>query len=373
MASTMALILGFPLLTMLAASAPEAGVGEMVAMVSDDECNTLEGNACSINALQHRGVAKRSLFEATPAPLCAAKWGACQTSRCCSDPKTKCFAKDDKYAQCRPDCTEGVHKDDLAGHQTPWSCILLLPAATKEAVLPVSSNATEDPVTTEAPTEVPEKANATAVKPPKALEEPPLPDWCVDQDPQCPGWADKGECSSSSAFMKENCQKSCKSCHTTTSTTTKTTTTKTTATSSTVTSTKKKKVTTTTAPTTSTEEACADVNTLCSAWSTQGECQKNPVYMNKMCKKSCKGCSAQPSTAAPSSAASCLDKVTNCAAWASSGECTKNPKYMAARCKKSCSLCDAGSLVEADVDVHPHVFPPSPAGVDGQPAFGRQP
>ena len=36
--------------------------------------------------------------------------------------------------------------------------------------------------------------------------------------------------------------------------------------------------------------ACNDEEVDCSKWAEVGECQKNPTYMLKSCKKSCKAC-----------------------------------------------------------------------------------
>merc|ERR1712232_485452 len=35
----------------------------------------------------------------------------------------------------------------------------------------------------------------------------------------------------------------------------------------------------------------------------------------------------------------CADEASNCRVWAEQGECTKNPSYMDLNCKKSCGLC----------------------------------
>eukprot|EP00439_Symbiodinium_sp_Y106_P052608 s3598_g7.t1 len=46
----------------------------------------------------------------------------CMGNANCCDPAAKCFAKDAKVAVCKTQCTPGVHLDDPAQWQTPWSC-----------------------------------------------------------------------------------------------------------------------------------------------------------------------------------------------------------------------------------------------------------
>jgi len=36
---------------------------------------------------------------------------------------------------------------------------------------------------------------------------------CLDSDPECPGWADGGECEHNPVFMHRACPLSCKQCH----------------------------------------------------------------------------------------------------------------------------------------------------------------
>merc|ERR1712080_408842 len=60
---------------------------------------------------------------------------------------------------------------------------------------------------------------------------------------------------------------------------------------------------------------CVDDNTSCAGWAQIGECQKNPDYMLKSCRKSCNQCSTTSSK--------CVDKNTSCPQWASGGHCAK--------------------------------------------------
>ncbi|XP_031563373.1 zinc metalloproteinase nas-15-like [Actinia tenebrosa] len=70
---------------------------------------------------------------------------------------------------------------------------------------------------------------------------------------------------------------------------------------------------------------CVDNDKNCAYWASKGECEKNPTYMLKECKKSCKKC--------------CIDGDKNCQYWAGIGECEKNADWMKANCKKSCKQC----------------------------------
>ena len=48
---------------------------------------------------------------------------------------------------------------------------------------------------------------------------------------------------------------------------------------------------------------------------------------------------SSPPTVTPSSSPACLDENDNCALWASVDECEKNPVYMLKLCRKSCGSC----------------------------------
>merc|ERR1712062_389866 len=49
----------------------------------------------------------------------------CLHERCCSDPGTACYAKDDGWAQCMKSCTPGEHSTDPVDVRSPWSCDVL--------------------------------------------------------------------------------------------------------------------------------------------------------------------------------------------------------------------------------------------------------
>ncbi|XP_020628627.1 zinc metalloproteinase nas-13-like [Orbicella faveolata] len=74
-------------------------------------------------------------------------------------------------------------------------------------------------------------------------------------------------------------------------------------------------------------QGCQDDHKHCEYWASLDECKKNPDYMLKNCRKSCKICSE------------CKDTDKNCEYWASRGECKKNPSWMLNNCKKSCQNC----------------------------------
>mmetsp|Transcript_35267 Transcript_35267/g.101284 ORF Transcript_35267/g.101284 Transcript_35267/m.101284 type:complete len:562 (-) Transcript_35267:151-1836(-) len=67
--------------------------------------------------------------ELPAASSCTANFQNCISSRCCEDPKSKCFAKDRAWAVCKPSCTKGIDSSEAPELQTPWSCALLRPVA----------------------------------------------------------------------------------------------------------------------------------------------------------------------------------------------------------------------------------------------------
>ncbi|CAK8675296.1 unnamed protein product [Clavelina lepadiformis] len=73
---------------------------------------------------------------------------------------------------------------------------------------------------------------------------------------------------------------------------------------------------------------CRDSNVRCQSWAQNGECQKNPGYMNINCCESC-------------SQSACLDSSPYCPVWASVGYCQSSVyhQYMVQNCKRSCRAC----------------------------------
>ncbi|VDO98453.1 unnamed protein product [Heligmosomoides polygyrus] len=82
-------------------------------------------------------------------------------------------------------------------------------------------------------------------------------------------------------------------------------------------------------------QACFNEQQCCAPWSSQGECSRNPTYMNLWCKASCGIC--KPTTYDLST--ECSNRHTRCAAWARSGECRNNPSWMTENCRQACGSC----------------------------------
>eukprot|EP00794_Sanderia_malayensis_P005355 gene5355-6026_t len=163
---------------------------------------------------------------------------------------------------------------------------------------------------------------------------------CDDKEKkECPGWKVKGYCKETSqwyGYLKENCKKTCGFCP------------------SDKFSTDNNKL------------ECKDSHKECPFWSTTNECTKNPTYMGKTCRKSCKLCTPT---------GPCKDKTNECKDWAASGECKKNPNYMYINCERSCGVCkdtststgssgtgssgsgsSAGSIVDKDTTTLNHQY-----------------
>ena len=80
--------------------------------------------------------------------------------------------------------------------------------------------------------------------------------------------------------------------------------------------------------------SCNDKSRHCNYWARNGECQKNPSYMNENCRKSCNLCNG-----GGGGGHNCNDKSPHCNYWASTGECSRNSAYMRPNCAKSCNFC----------------------------------
>jgi len=72
---------------------------------------------------------------------------------------------------------------------------------------------------------------------------------------------------------------------------------------------------------------CLNLDDDCELFASQGECSKNPSWMEKNCARSCGYCPP------------CTDGHESCEFWAHQGECNANPDYMLANCPRSCQLC----------------------------------
>mmetsp|Transcript_114864 Transcript_114864/g.223143 ORF Transcript_114864/g.223143 Transcript_114864/m.223143 type:complete len:299 (+) Transcript_114864:92-988(+) len=62
-------------------------------------------------------------WDSTP-HKCAGSWEGCLNTKCCKDPKQRCFKKNDHWAQCRNSCKPGIDEHDrkMGKHVGNWSC-----------------------------------------------------------------------------------------------------------------------------------------------------------------------------------------------------------------------------------------------------------
>jgi len=97
----------------------------------------------------------------------------------------------------------------------------------------------------------------------------------------------------------------------------------------------------------------------CQFWARNGECEKNPNFMTKECKKSCGICSdndgvhqGRENNKANNNCSDNKPGLNECPYWAKNGECENNPNFMTVECRKSCGIClDTGvdQTLESDV------------------------
>lgn len=74
---------------------------------------------------------------------------------------------------------------------------------------------------------------------------------------------------------------------------------------------------------------CVNTHNMCESWASSGECEHNPDYMIRNCRKACKKCD--------DGTCKNLFDDSNCDTWARSGECLTNTKWMPKHCAKSCN------------------------------------
>lgn len=90
-------------------------------------------------------------------------------------------------------------------------------------------------------------------------------------------------------------------------------------------------------------ERCVDDEDECPRWARQAECVSNPSFMLSHCRKSCNEC-AQPSAPPVHNEAStaCSDRAPrrDCEYWSTFGDCEDNPHFMNQNCALSCDVCD---------------------------------
>jgi len=49
----------------------------------------------------------------------------CRYAKCCKNPNSKCYEKNEHWASCRSDCKPGIHPQDPPDHRTNWTCNIL--------------------------------------------------------------------------------------------------------------------------------------------------------------------------------------------------------------------------------------------------------
>ena len=84
---------------------------------------------------------------------------------------------------------------------------------------------------------------------------------------------------------------------------------------------------------------CVDLNGSCAYWASIGECEANPGYMLRNCKKSCNVCGVDVEELIPTASSACIDQIIHCPTWAAMGQCESNPVWMNDFCKISCNSC----------------------------------
>jgi len=76
---------------------------------------------------KHLGNWSCEKFDDTPPPAnCSADVEEnCMKTRCCSNPQSTCFKKDDGWAACNETCEEAICDKDPIEHRRPWKCDLV--------------------------------------------------------------------------------------------------------------------------------------------------------------------------------------------------------------------------------------------------------
>lgn len=67
----------------------------------------------------------------------------------------------------------------------------------------------------------------------------------------------------------------------------------------------------------------------------------------KTCELNQDGTCVEEESKNTSSSSGCKDEHTKCPEWAGLGECQENPGYMLRNCKKSCNICNDKRSVDA--------------------------
>merc|ERR1711988_1410023 len=86
---------------------------------------------------------------------------------------------------------------------------------------------------------------------------------------------------------------------------------------------------------------CDDEQPDCLHWANTGQCNANPMYMFRYCKKSCNKCTASAADLQKETVAllqACDDYSAKCQKWAREGSCSKYWLYMSLTCRASCKV-----------------------------------
>eukprot|EP00932_Pfiesteria_piscicida_P009987 SRR837773.20831.p1 GENE.SRR837773.20831~~SRR837773.20831.p1 ORF type:complete len:412 (+),score=41.54 SRR837773.20831:35-1237(+) len=222
---------------------------------------------------------------------CSASWSSdCFHTKACCEPGFTCFEKNRHWAACRRTCTP-----DWDGSNDRWSCRQLSPSGQpgQPAAGPPAAGApaAAAPPAGQGCSDSGEHCAAWATSgecgrnaaymqvhcrrscgqcggpaAAPATPAPASPPACKDDQPQCPQWAQAGECGRNAAFMLVHCKVACGACG------------------------PSQWPVATPAPTPAPTPACEDLSSSCSAWMSLGECSTNPEYMLVECKRSCGRC-----------------------------------------------------------------------------------
>eukprot|EP00804_Cyclotella_cryptica_P017815 CCRYP_001224-RC/>CCRYP_001224-RC protein AED:0.17 eAED:0.17 QI:97/1/1/1/1/1/4/304/518 len=94
---------------------------------------------------------------------------------------------------------------------------------------------------------------------------------------------------------------------------------------------------------------CIDDDESCAIYASQGACLDNPGYMTYHCSRSCGTCDAARKAIEAAEFVEegdeipCMDDHYQCLEWAGMGECDANPGYMLRKCKRACLVCYEGT------------------------------
>lgn len=136
-----------------------------------------------------------------------------------------------------------------------------------------------------------------------------IDDCLKDQPIMCHTWAAQGECCINNDYMMKNCKVACGQCE---------------------------------VPKKQLDCKCSDdVNQQCEKRAQNGECCRDPEML-KTCKKSCSQCGAIKKVPG----CPCMDNHQHCQLWKEDGQCEENPGFMNRWCKKSCGVCEINSEID---------------------------